>query len=340
MKKVNIDKSFSAFVILQVLQIIVLYFFKYYAHDFTLNEFSFLKTGNLLNLLLFLFLISTAIILRVKRVESYKRFSKLFIILSIIGLLSIIGGGVLNSINTGIEATVLDTPFYKIYNAVVFNVFQFSQFFIIGLLWELLLDAKKVILLKSAYISLFLGITFFGFAFIYVSLPPNSIFDTNESTQADYGVVLGAAVWKVNQPSPILKSRIEKAFELYDTKKISKIQLTGSNAPGEKSEAEVAFNYLMKFKVNPLDVRIEKNTKSTIEQINFIKSYLIVKENVSKIVVISDEFHLSRVLEQASFYNVNIDVAASGLKLSAETLVYYKAREALGLLNFWFFAVK
>jgi uncharacterized SAM-binding protein YcdF (DUF218 family) len=152
------------------------------------------------------------------------------------------------------------------------------------------------------------------------------------------GVVLGAAVW-TNEPSPSLKSRVEKAFSLYKEGEIQKIQLTGGHAPGELSESEMAYKYLKSKNIDTNDVWIEKNTTSTAEQIQFIKSKLSAKPTIDNIIVISDSYHLPRVHEIADFFHLNLQVAASNLDLKFENKIYYKLRESAATVIFWFFAI-
>ena len=57
------------------------------------------------------------------------------------------------------------------------------------------------------------------------------------------GVVLGAAVWSGNIPSPTLSARVDKALELLEQGFVGKIVLTGGKAPGELPESEVAYEY-------------------------------------------------------------------------------------------------
>ena len=136
-----------------------------------------------------------------------------------------------------------------------------------------------------------------------------------------------------------LKSRVDKAFELYNDKNIQKIQLTGGNAPGELSEAEIAYDYIITKNIDTSDIWIEKNTTSTTEQIQFIKSRLSTKPGINDIVVISDSYHLPRVKEIADFYLLDIKVASSDLDLRFDSKLYNKVRESAAILIFWFFAI-
>ena len=146
-------------------------------------------------------------------------------------------------------------------------------------------------------------------------------------------VVLGAAVWSHNRPSPSLEARLNKAIELFEQGLIGKIQLTGSNAPGELSEARVAFNYLLRKGIDPEKVWIEEETTSTSEQIHFIKNEL------KNIILISAPYHLVRVEEICKFYGVKAYAESSDIIMSANSKIYSNFRESIALIIFWLFAL-
>jgi vancomycin permeability regulator SanA len=152
----------------------------------------------------------------------------------------------------------------------------------------------------------------------------------------DYAVVLGAAV-KGDKPFPVLKARIEKARELYEKKIVRKILLTGGAAPGEKSEARVSFDYLLRAGVPEKDLIPEEKTTSTFEQIKFLRK-LSEGKSVTFIVV-SDAFHLRRVQAMAKFLRVPVATVSSGAALRFEKKVYFRIRDSLALLLFLFFAI-
>ncbi len=153
------------------------------------------------------------------------------------------------------------------------------------------------------------------------------------------GVVLGAAVWSGNKPSPSLSSRVDKAIELFNKGYTGKILFTGSNAPGELSEAEVAFNYAREMGMDTTKISLEQVTTSSSEQIQFIKNKLEPDKEIKDIIIISDSYHLPRILEISRFYNINIKVASSKLQLNFKDKLYNKIRESLALVVFWCFAL-
>lgn len=227
----------------------------------------------------------------------------------------------------------------KFFIALMFTLYNFTFFVMIFLCWFEIFKIKNLILLRSILNSALLMTFILIVVFVFVLLSEANLKSIKYSgEEKSIGVVLGAAVWSDNKPSPSLAARVDKAIELFKANKLSSIYLTGSNAPGELSEAEVAFRYLRDKDSSLQSVYKEENTTSTTEQINFIKSDLYPKNN-GKIILISDSYHLVRILQIAKFHKLNINVVPSDLSLSFETQIYNKIREALALTVFWFFGI-
>ncbi|HSD63038.1 MAG TPA: YdcF family protein [Ignavibacteriaceae bacterium] len=234
---------------------------------------------------------------------------------------------------------ILNQPLNKIFVSGLFCIYQFIQFILTVEIWLSIFRKPGYIFIHSFFDSVVITLILLVFAFFYSGINKN--YDIEEyayKNGIDVGVVLGAAVW-TNEPSPSLKSRVDKAFNLYKIGEIQKIQLTGGNAPGELSEAEMAFKYLKTKNIDTNDVWIEKNTTSTSEQIQFINFRLMVKPQIRSVIVISDSYHLPRVKQIADFYHLNLRVASSNLDLRFENKIYYKMRESAAILIFWFFAI-
>jgi vancomycin permeability regulator SanA len=158
-------------------------------------------------------------------------------------------------------------------------------------------------------------------------------------SNSNIAVVLGAAVWSGNLPSPTLAGRVNKAIELLNNGYSGRILVTGSSAPGEMTEAEVAYDYLVKKGVDTTLISVETATRSTTEQIQFIKNRLAGLESIDDIIVISDYYHLPRVIEISKFFNLDIKVAESRHIVDYENRIYNKVRESIALFIFWSFAL-
>lgn len=153
--------------------------------------------------------------------------------------------------------------------------------------------------------------------------------------KADAGVILGAAVWGGNRPSPVLKERINKGYEIYSKGIVPKLVITGGGSPNEMTEAAVSKDVLIKYGVNPNDLISENSSNSTIEQIHFVRDVLYKSHNWKKIILVSDNFHLMRASEISKFNDINADCIASDKSLSTEGTLNYCLKESLALIIFW-----
>jgi vancomycin permeability regulator SanA len=203
--------------------------------------------------------------------------------------------------------------------------------------WLFIIGYNKLLFLRAIINSIFIFLLLFAFSIFYLNINnKSSVIENGNSGNA--GVVLGAAVWR-NKPSPSLSSRADKAAKLLNEGKISKIHLTGSNAPGELSESEMAYNYLKSKNVDMTKVEMESRTTSTNEQIRYIKMNLYNKAGIGDVIIISDNYHLSRIKEICNFQNMDIKVVSSDLIHSFRDKLYYNFREAIGIIIFWLFAL-
>lgn len=153
--------------------------------------------------------------------------------------------------------------------------------------------------------------------------------------KADAGVILGAAVWGGNRPSPVLKERINKGYDVYQKNIVPKLVITGGGSPNELTEGEVSKNVLIKYGVAPENLILENSSSSTIQQIQFVRDSLYNAMNWNKIILISDNFHLFRSLEICKFNNINADCLASDKELSTEGTFSFCLKESLALIIFW-----
>lgn len=320
------------------LQLFLLYFFKYQNQNLSIKNIDIEFSGNLFNLLIYLIaeILLLFILFNLKIKINLKLLSSL-LVSSYFSLLF------------GFVSTKIDLPFNSIYvfgqfGNKLFTGFCYSlyQLTLFAFTFSLILGMKKNqnrIFIKSILFSFLTMIIILIYSlFFIISREEKVKLQPLDSKTAYTVVVLGAAVWSDNKPSPILAARVDKAIELLKNHNIKKLFLTGSNAPGELSEAEVALNYLKSKNVSFEDIATESNTTSTTEQIQFLKSRLSEREQ-QNLIVVSDAFHLVRIKEISKFHKLKIKTIASELKLSFISELYNTIREALALTVFWFFAI-
>jgi vancomycin permeability regulator SanA len=322
-----------------LLHLISLYYIKYQNQNLSLSEFSLSNTGNILNLVFVAIVVFASIIFSFQ--DSNKQSPALFItfiiILTILLLLAVVSKHV-NLFDS--KAYSFRRPVGEIVTGAIFSLYQIVLIFFAMILWLGILKRNELIYLRAFVNTIIIVVVLFVFAFYFLQTLKieNAKYEKNVHSQ-NIAVVLGAAVWHDNKPSPSLAARVDKAVQLYKNGTVGKIQLTGSNAPGELSEAQVAFQYIKTKKIDESDIWIEDKTTSTNEQIYFIKKNLLSKKNLGKIIIVSDSYHLKRVKEICKFYNVKAQVAASDFEIEFDTLFNHKLKESIAILVFWFFAL-
>lgn len=118
---------------------------------------------------------------------------------------------------------------------------------------------------------------------------------TNDETRkVDAIVVLGASQWN-GRPSPALKSRLNRALDIYNKGFADYIILTGGIAKGDfTSESRVGKEYLHGKGVPLNKILIEEKGLNTSESL--IKAASIIKENnFETILFVSHGYHIMRV---------------------------------------------
>lgn len=315
-----------------------LFYLKYSSHNLRFIDFSFELIGNLINIAFSFLIILGILILYFKK--SSVPLSIIYLLTGLLNLFLLLVV-LINFLNIpSQEYYLLSLSFIQVLIIISFSLFQLTQLFFMLNVWLKILKIEKLIYLRALVNSIFIAIGLLIFALIFINTKPiirkGATLGCNKPSIA---VVLGAAVWSDNKPSPSLAFRVDRAAELFKDGIVNKIQLTGGNAPGELSEAEVSLNHILKKGISRDNIWIEKNTTSTIEQVRFIKEELIKKKQFNSVVIISDIYHLQRVKVICNFYNVKAEVAASNLNLKTDKIIFYQLRECIALVLFWLFAL-
>ena len=125
-----------------------------------------------------------------------------------------------------------------------------------------------------------------------------------ENIKADAAIVLGTKVIG-DQPSPVLRERINHSIWLYENKFVDKIIFTGGKTDGAAmAESEVSRNYALNLGVPAEDILIETESKITEE--NFLYAHEVAAENgLDSFLVVSDPLHMKRALLMAQVAGID-----------------------------------
>jgi vancomycin permeability regulator SanA len=333
---------FILFSALLLLQLVFLFFIKYSNQNFALSEFSFSPLGNIFNSIIFLGIISGLILssLSEKNILLSRSIKFYLLVTWLLLVLCIISTKVKTPLN---NVYILFQPADKLLAGLLFIFYLLILLIFLLNTWLRLLGNKDTTFIRGFYSGILTLFIFLLFTFIYINVvgavSNNTTLNKPKGDKRNIAVVLGAAVWSDNQPSPTLSGRVDEALELLYEGYVQKVLLTGSNAPGEMTEADVAYEYAKSKGVDIALIEVESKTTSTNEQIRFIKNNLAMRDDIKDIIIISDSYHLPRVMEISKFYNVTVKVAASKHRLDFKDELYNKLRESVALFFFWCFAI-
>jgi uncharacterized SAM-binding protein YcdF (DUF218 family) len=165
--------------------------------------------------------------------------------------------------------------------------------------------------------------------YLYIQIRDYAVRD--EAQSADAIVVLGAAQYN-GRPSPVLKARLDHAFELYKGELAHAIITTGSYGPDPNfSEAEVSTRYLVQRGVEVSNIVTEQGSGTTSDTIR-ASSNLIHAKGWKSVLVVSDGFHLFRVKKMFMDNGIiayTSPAPNSPIEGSASQRFWYSLREVL-----------
>jgi uncharacterized SAM-binding protein YcdF (DUF218 family) len=224
---------------------------------------------------------------------------------------------------------------------LILSVFALSKiFFTISLCVVSFSVLMKFYFFRSIWLTILLFLIgfFVVFLFSYYYKDDYRLLTENKKS-VEAGTVLGAAVWGGNRPSPVLRERINKGYELYSSGIIRNIILTGGGSPGEMTEADVSKKELLKKGVSEKNIIIENKSNSTLEQITYLNNNYYKKNNWKETVIISDNFHLLRTKQICKFFGINAYTISSDTPLSTESNFNYCIKESFAVILFWLFGI-
>jgi len=133
---------------------------------------------------------------------------------------------------------------------------------------------------------------------IYIAYSAYSIWSYSsnvEFVKTDAAIVLGAAAWD-DEPSPVLRERINHAIWLYEHHYVEKIIFTGGKGKDNVySESEVARDYAIKNRVKPEHIVIETRSKITEENLKYAYE-IAAEEQMKTFTIVSDPLHMKRAM--------------------------------------------
>lgn len=156
---------------------------------------------------------------------------------------------------------------------------------------------KKVIILIFIFLVILISINFI----VVFSTRKQIMSSDDELDDVSCVLVLGAGI-RGDKPSPMLEDRLKTAIKLYN-KSISKtILVSGDHQYDSYDEVSVMKNYLIENGIPESDILVDDYGISTYDSI-----YRLVHiYNVSRVAIVSQEYHLYRSIYIANRMDYNV----------------------------------
>lgn len=168
----------------------------------------------------------------------------------------------------------------------------------------------------------------------FIAIEAMIINEANNKYQqaSDYLIVLGARLYG-NTPSPLLRYRLDAAFEYHQKHPDTTIIVSGGRGNGENiSEAKAMKDYLVNKGVDSNIIIEEDKSTNTNENIKYSKN--ITDSLTSKdydVVIVTNNFHCYRSKLLAKKHDLN--AYTYGAKENQDTAPHYYIREFFGCLK-------
>ncbi|MDQ4096286.1 MAG: YdcF family protein [Actinomycetota bacterium] len=145
-------------------------------------------------------------------------------------------------------------------------------------------------LVKLAVLAALVLVAYLAFTFFQVWAASRR----DDARPAQAIVVLGAAQFN-GVPSPILKARLDHAYDLYERGLAPVIVVTGGKQPGDQfTEATSSADYLLAKGVPDEDILREVSGTSSWESLAAASSFLKDRD-IRSVLLVSDPFHSFRI---------------------------------------------
>ena len=153
----------------------------------------------------------------------------------------------------------------------------------------------------------------------------------DQSRTVDAIVVMGAANYD-GRPSPVLKSRLDHAVDLWRRKLAPLVVVTGGKLPGDRfTEAATSAQYLTTAGVPGDAIVQESNGRTSLQELEAVAS-LLRDRGLRSVLLVSDPYHARRIVGVSG--ELGLAAWSSPTRTSPEKLNHlgpHYAQETIGL---------
>jgi vancomycin permeability regulator SanA len=135
--------------------------------------------------------------------------------------------------------------------------------------------------------------------------------NSDDDVSAPAAIVLGAAQYN-GEPSPVLKSRLDRALELYESGAVKLVVVTGGNQAGDiTTEAKTGYDYLRSAGIPDDDLLLEVQGISTYESVG-ASARILRDRDITSAVLVTNAYHSRRTQLVAEEFGMEPQVSLVG----------------------------
>lgn len=149
----------------------------------------------------------------------------------------------------------------------------------------------------------------------------------------DCVLVLGCSVYANGNPSPALKSRLDKAIEIYKSGKVKKILMSGDHVGQYYNEVKVMKNYAVSNGVHSEDVFLDHYGISTYDSLSRAKTVF----QLENVIVVTQGYHVYRGVWDAKCFGIKAKGVACDEKINLD--IKTNIREAIARCKDFLFGI-
>ncbi len=149
-------------------------------------------------------------------------------------------------------------------------------------------------IIRALLLAVLVAALAYGISFVIVW----TVSRQDQRRHADAIVVLGAAQYN-GRPSPVLRARLDHAYDLYREGMALRVVVTGGQSPGDdESEATVSRRYLESRGVPRKAITVRPEGRSTSASMESVADWAREKK-IESVLLVSDPFHMGRIRLEA-----------------------------------------
>jgi SanA protein len=152
------------------------------------------------------------------------------------------------------------------------------------------------------------------------------LYPAEEAPTAPVAIVFGAGLRRDGSPSPVLRSRIDTAVDLYFSGKVSKLLMSGDNRFLDYNEPGAMSDYAISLGVPPEDIVQDFAGRRTYDTCFRAKAVFEVQQAI----LVTQRYHLSRAVYTCGALGLEASgVSANQNQFRSPMLGYWRMREVL-----------